>query len=139
MENGKWIAKLVSQYLVSARILSQRLCEAFNQDELLAGRRNKAIPRAGIAANGLEFRFHGFGCWISDGTVSVDFDFTPDGQIGGFDAWRLHVFSEENPSVVGLRSQHEVQAALDLLLEQGLIQPIEGSALYRLGAMLAES
>jgi len=138
VNNGEWIVQLISQYLVSVRALSQRLGEAFNQDDLLPGRRSRVIPRAGVTANGLEFRFHGIGCWISDGTVSVDFDFMPDGQIGGFDAWRLHVFSEENSSVGGVWSQHEVQAALDRLVHQGLAQSVEGSSLYRLCTMCAE-
>ena len=140
MEDGEWIVGLVSQYLNSARSLSQRLGEAFSQEDLLSGRRNKRIPRTGVAANGLEFSFHGIGCWISDGTFSVDFDFLPDGQIGGFDAWRLHVFSEDNPSAVGSRPQHEVQTALNRLLDRGLIQTVEGSSsLYRLRSMPAQS
>jgi hypothetical protein len=138
MSDEEWIVKLISNYVESARLLSRRLGEAFHQTDLLEGHRSKMIPRSGTSANGLEFRFHGIGCWISDGNISVDFDFLPDGQVGGFDAWRLHVFANENPSVVGVRSQQEVQSALDLLLKLGLIQTVESSSLYRLRAMPAD-
>jgi hypothetical protein len=138
VEDEEWMLTLISQYLSSARSLSRRLCVAFSQEDLLSGRRSKAIPPSGNVADELEFRFHGIGCWISDGKLSVDFDFLPDGQIGGFDAWRLHVFSEENPSFVGPRSQHDIQMALDRLLERGLIQAVEGSTLYRPRTTLVE-
>lgn len=134
MLNGKWIMKLISEYMGSARALSRKLCAAFTQNDLLSGRRSNAIPRTGVTSDGLEFSFHGIGCWLSDGKQSVDIDFTPNGHIGAFDAWKLHVFSRENPSIVGSRSQQEVQAALDHLLDRGHIQHIEGSALYRLRA-----
>jgi hypothetical protein len=137
-KSEEWIVQLIFQYLERARLLAQRLCEAFNQDDLLSGRRAKAIPRTGVAPGGIEFSFHGIGCRICDGKVSVDFDFLPAGQIGGFDAWRLHIFSEENPSLVGAQSQQEVQTALDRLLKRGIIQSLEGSSLYRIRTMLAE-
>ena len=56
MEDGVWIVELISQYLSSARSLSQRLREAFNQEDLLSGHRSKMIPRTGIAANPLGWR-----------------------------------------------------------------------------------
>jgi hypothetical protein len=137
MENEEWIMRLISQYLESVRILSRRLCQAFNLDDLLSGRRSRQIPRTGVVANGLEFSFHGIGCRIEDGTLSVDFDFMPGGKSGGFDAWRLHLFSEENPSIVGVWSEKEVRAALERLEAQGLIQRVERSSLYRLCAKIA--
>ena len=135
----EWIIKLISSYLKNAHKLAQQLCDSFAQDDLISGRCNKAMPRTGVTNTGLEFRFHGIGCWISDGNVSVDFDFMPDGRIGGFDAWRLHIFSKENPSIVGIRSLQEVQIALDSLLEQGSIQPVERSSLYKLSTIVDES
>ncbi|HZI12183.1 MAG TPA: hypothetical protein VE153_17500 [Myxococcus sp.] len=131
MQPDDWLGRLISEYVQATRALSQRLGAAFAQSSLLQGRRDKAIPRSGRTADGLVFNFHGAGCWISDGQLSVDFDFLPDGQVDGFDAWRLHVFTEENPALVGVRSHEEVQLALELLAKLGRVLPVEGTSLYR--------
>lgn len=120
---------LIAQYLSDAHALSQRLCTAFGVDDLWKGRRSRRIPVSG-SADGLTFRFHGIGCAISSDTVRVDFDFLPGGKLGGFDAWRLHLFSEDNPSVVGRRGQDEVQRALEQLLAQGLVTTVNDSNLF---------
>uniref|UniRef100_UPI003D34A35D DUF6896 domain-containing protein n=1 Tax=Corallococcus coralloides TaxID=184914 RepID=UPI003D34A35D len=134
MQDSEWILDLIEQYLNSARSFSDRLCRAFGQEDLLSGRRSKAIPGKGIVPGGLEFNFHGIGCRFSDGTSSVDVDFTPEGKVSGFDGWRLHAFSAENASFGGLRSHEDVESALKKLLAQGLIEPLPGSHLYRLRA-----
>lgn len=129
-----WITSLISHYTLSAERLNRRLCESFRQPDLLTGRRRNAIPRTGRSADGVEFRFHGAGCWMSDGEVSVDVDFTPEGGVDGFDAWRLHAYSEENPDVVGCRSRDDVQACLSSLEERGLVTLVHSGRLYRLKA-----
>jgi hypothetical protein len=131
MQTDDWMGRLISEYVQATRALSQRLGAAFGQSSLLQGRRDQAIPRSGRTADGLVFNFHGIGCWISDGQLSVDFDFLPDGQVDGFDAWRLHVFTEDNPSLVGVRGREEIQLALELLAKLGRIRLVEGTRLYR--------
>ncbi|WP_374268546.1 DUF6896 domain-containing protein [Corallococcus sp. RDP092CA] len=135
MQGDEWILDLIEQYLESARSFSDRLCRAFGQKDLLSGRRSKVIPRKGIVPGGLEFDFHGIGCRFSDGSFSVDVDFTPEGKVSGFDSWRLHAFSAENASFGGVRSHEDVAVALENLLAQGLIERLPGSHLYRLRAM----
>lgn len=41
----------------------------------------------------IEYMFHGIGCAVYFGTTVVDFDFGPNGQFYGFDAWRLSLFA----------------------------------------------
>lgn len=135
MDPDDWIGRMISEYLATARSLSQQLAAAFGQSDLLEGSRNKASPRTGRTPDGLEFSFHGIGCWISDGQKSVDLDFLPGGYVDGFDAWRLHVFARENSSIIEARTQPEVQLALERLLQRGLVQPVEGSRLFRRRAM----
>ncbi|NNC16733.1 hypothetical protein HJC22_13505 [Corallococcus exiguus] len=101
MQDEEWIVALIEQYLASARSFAERLCRAFGQEDLLSGRRSKVIPRKGVVSGGLEFDFHGIGCRFSEGTSRVDVDFTPEGKVSGFDAWRLHEFSAENASFGG--------------------------------------
>ncbi len=126
-----WIVELIGRYLAAAEALSRRLSDAYQQADLLSGRRAEAIPRTGTSSNGIEFSFHGIGCWMADRTVAVDVDFTPDGGVDGFDAWRLHRFSEENPSLSAPRSQKEVQVALEGLLQRGAIRAVDGSRLFK--------
>ena len=113
LDDRDWLVRFISEHQRSVRLLSNRLRDAFCQKDLLAGRRSRRILREGKTADGLRYAFHGLGCWISDGKLSVDFDFGPEGEVGGFDAWRLHVFSRENPLIAGTRSEHEVQSALE--------------------------
>ncbi|RKH45241.1 DUF6896 domain-containing protein [Corallococcus sicarius] len=131
MQDSEWVVDLIEQYLGCVRAFSERLCRAMGQEDLLSGRRSKEIPRVGTTSDGLEFAFHGIGCRFSDGESSVDFDFTPDGKMSGFDAWRLHEFSRDNASSGGERSPEEVKEALKRLLNRGLIEPLPGSSLYR--------
>lgn len=129
--NYGWLENLIAEYLHAVHSLAQRLATSFGQIDLLEGRRNLAVPRTGEVAGGLQFQFHGIGCWISDGDESVDFDFLPDGSLGGFDAWRLRLFESDNSSSAGPRSQEEIQSGLNELARRGLVQPVEGSRLYR--------
>jgi hypothetical protein len=128
------IMTLIAQYILSVERLTNRLCTSFHQPDLLSGRRCNAIPRTGRTADGVEFRFHGRGCWMSDGEVSVDFDFSPEGGLDSFDAWRLHAYSDENPNLVGCHSRDEIQACLTSLEERGLITSLQAGRYYRLKA-----
>lgn len=42
----------------------------------------------------IAYRFHGIGCCVTFGKVTVDFDFGPGGRFDGFDAWRLSLFAK---------------------------------------------
>ncbi|CAI8760453.1 MULTISPECIES: DUF6896 domain-containing protein [Pseudomonas] len=58
----------------------------------------KIIKRRGRVTRGVKYELHGVGCRINLSTGSVDFDYGPNGEINGFDTWRLYNFARERPS-----------------------------------------
>jgi hypothetical protein len=60
--------------------------------------RTKAIKRCGSVTRGVKYELHGIGCRINLSTGSVDFNYGPNGEINGFDVWRLYNFARERPS-----------------------------------------
>ena len=58
----------------------------------------KAIKRRGRVTRGVKYELHGIGCRINLSTGSVVFDYGPNGEINGFDTWRLYNFARERPS-----------------------------------------
>jgi hypothetical protein len=58
----------------------------------------KVIKRCGRVTRGVKYELHGIGCRINLQTGSVDFDYGPNGEINGFDIWRLYNFARERPS-----------------------------------------
>ena len=60
--------------------------------------RTKAIKRCGRVTRGVKYELHGIGCRINLSTGSVDFNYGPNGEINGFDVWRLYNFARERPS-----------------------------------------
>ncbi|MCD0458956.1 DUF6896 domain-containing protein [Roseiconus lacunae] len=51
------------------------------------------VPGRGQLKGGGEYFIHGFGCAVRLPDTSVDFDFGDDGQIDGFDWYRLSSFA----------------------------------------------
>ncbi|WP_434768273.1 DUF6896 domain-containing protein [Pseudomonas triticicola] len=60
--------------------------------------RTQAIKRCGRVTRGVKYELHGIGCRINLSTGSVDFNYGPNGEINGFDVWRLYNFARERPS-----------------------------------------
>lgn len=133
-----WLDVLIHEYLRAVKSLASRLAAEYGVPDLLTGRRSRAIPRTGETSGGIEFRFHGAGCWMSDGDTVVDIDFGPDGAIDVFDAWRLHVYSEDQPDLVGVRTPAEVDEALDALHRAGGLVEVERSKRFRLASATCE-
>ena len=95
-------------------------------DQLLAAKNRREIPSSGDAS-GLEFRFHGVGLWVGASSGrAVDFDWGPNGELGGFDAWRLHNFAMTNKPFKQRKadaySGETIDRALESLHEQGLVE-----------------
>ncbi|MBU1431851.1 hypothetical protein KKF91_15020 [Myxococcota bacterium] len=127
-----WLEDLIHHYLSAANSLISRLVADYQIPDLLTGRRIGTVPRTGVSASGIEFRFHGAGCWLTDGDTIVDLDFGPDGSTNVFDAWRLHVYSEDQPDLAGVRTQTEVQDGLAALLIAGRLAQVGDSNQFRL-------
>jgi hypothetical protein len=61
---------------------------------------------------GFSFYKHGFGCSVDGPAWGVDFDFGAEGQIDGFDAWRLYDFARNDLARYGFASENEIASAV---------------------------
>jgi hypothetical protein len=50
--------------------------------------------------NGIPIYAHGFGIELKIGKLTIDFDWGPNGEDDGFDAWRLYNFTLDNDTGV---------------------------------------
>jgi hypothetical protein len=90
--------------------------------DLMRGWREQAFPREGqFGTRGDGFySFHGTGCSVDDGTTSVEFEFGEGGRVDGFDAWRLHLFSQNFPNKYqGVESLLAIESGLKTLIDLG--------------------
>lgn len=59
------------------------------------------IPQRGELEGAVRYFKHGYGCAVHLPTGTVDFDFGAQGEIAGFDAWRLASFAGDRLSAYG--------------------------------------
>jgi hypothetical protein len=77
----------------ACRLISERLGLTINNP--FGWRQNGISPKGWLDdAQTIAYRFHGIGCCVTFGKVTVDFDFGPEGRFDGFDAWRLSLFAK---------------------------------------------
>jgi hypothetical protein len=113
---------LIGDYQVAVRRVVSALQVGYGRDDLLRAWRSGVIPKDGVIG-GIEFSFHGIGCWATMDGVEVDFNFGLNGQIDGFDAWRLWVFVRQNPTrYPQFKRLEDVEAALERLARSGEIE-----------------
>lgn len=126
---------LIQRYLEAVAQLTARLAKAYGVESLFLARRDGKIPRSGSFGDGGEFQFHGIGCNIDDGFISVNFDFFADGRTDGFDAWRLHTFAEDNSVAKDLAldtSRAALARQIEGFVRMGYVVPVLGSNLFML-------
>jgi hypothetical protein len=87
------LLQLIHEYRAAVDHAARVLIQVTGCAEPLFAVRSARVPRQGVLPGGT-YRFHGVGCEVVLGDVTVDFDWGPDGRYGGFDAWRLSHFSE---------------------------------------------
>jgi hypothetical protein len=46
--------------------------------------------------NGVGIRVHGYGVELKIGALTIDFDWGENGEVDGFDGWRLYVYALDN-------------------------------------------
>ncbi|MCY4747319.1 hypothetical protein NYO99_20270 [Pelomonas sp. UHG3] len=68
------------------------------------------IPQTGVLPGGVKYFKHGYGCAVHLKSGTVDFDFGENGQIDGFDVWRLSGFAEGKLGQYGFQSEKELEA-----------------------------
>ncbi|MCA9040207.1 MAG: hypothetical protein KDA65_07680 [Planctomycetaceae bacterium] len=83
--------QIIEDYVNGVQHHVQLICEHYGVEDLWNNRRENVPNQAVIDLPGkrISFTFHGIGCEIRVGEKIFDFDFGPEGRLGGFDAWRL--------------------------------------------------
>ncbi|WP_420484127.1 DUF6896 domain-containing protein [Burkholderia cepacia] len=79
------------------------------------------IPMGGELEGGGCYRKHGVGCDVHLPEKSVDFDFGENGEIDGFDAWRLAEFAGMNLRKYGFNTAEELDKYVDFLTSEGVL------------------
>lgn len=70
---------------------------AFGTKNILGLWRSKKIPQRGKITDDATYELHGIGCRVYISQICIDFDYSTDGRIDGFDAWRLYLYACEVP------------------------------------------
>jgi len=79
-------------------------------------------PKKTVLSDGTIYSKHGYGCLITLKSGEIDFDFGDQGEIDGFDAYRLSAFTESFPSRYSAKSEREMQSILETELKSGTIE-----------------
>lgn len=88
------------------------------------------IRKVGYECGGYKIRPHGYGMEIKVDGKTIDFDFGINGEIDGFDAWRLSCFSRRNNLINRLKSEEDIKSAILSAVESGHIVKSEGLNYY---------
>lgn len=114
---------LIHQYVTRVSQCISLMRKHFGVHDLLSGVREGRIPKRGVIGDSdLAFSFHGIGCTIDMPDGSVEFDFGPNGDVGGFDAYRLTLFAQNcSTGMSEVTSEDEVRKELSLLQNQGIV------------------
>lgn len=115
------IDHVINEYVRWVRSYVSTMQLHFGSRNLLIDRREGRIPKRGQIGD-FEFVFHGVGCTINTPLHSIDFDFGPEGMVGGFDAFRLSIFANSLPSPHDSTvTENDFQKCLSRLQERGKV------------------
>lgn len=89
------------------------------------------IPQKGELNGGVRYYKHGYGCAVHLPNGGVDFDFGANGEIDGFDLWRLIAFSEGRLDQYGFSNEKEMKEVFDSSARSGELR-FSGYLLYYL-------
>ncbi|WP_321470274.1 DUF6896 domain-containing protein [Halarcobacter sp.] len=104
--------------------------EKFGQEFPLTLWRKKAIPKESIIKEGINYSFHGVGCYIQFENYGIDFDENFDPV---FDYYKLKDYIEEKNNYLdnNYYDLKDYNIQLNEGLENGLIEKVSG-ALYKI-------
>ena len=116
----------IYQYIGCVRSIAGRLEADLNLDThglaLWRSAGVRPVGRFGLD-NEYGYSFHGTGCTTELGESSVDFEFGANGNIGGFDLWRLWLFAKSGTSEFPeYRDKSSLGEGLASLLRLGFIE-----------------
>lgn len=79
------------------------------------------IPHNGQLDGGVAYEKHGAGCRVHLPDGAVDFDFGRQGEINGFDTWRLFLFARERLSTYGIESEDVLETYFEKATSEGYL------------------
>lgn len=88
------------------------------------------IPAQGKLQSGISYFKHGCGCRVYFSTGDVDFDFGEQGEIGGFDSWRLSDFAKGKLAKYGFDTIEEVRECFEAEENLGTVFIKKGNLYY---------
>jgi hypothetical protein len=107
---NKQLDRLISDYQERVRAaVALMLRSGIQMPYSDAGWFEMDIPSSGELQGGIRYCKHGYGCEVSLAMGEVDFDFGEQGEIGGFDAWRLICFARGRLAEYGFDSGDAVE------------------------------
>ncbi|UGQ47309.1 DUF6896 domain-containing protein [Massilia endophytica] len=77
------------------------------------------IAPSGTLDVGVQYHKHGAGCMVELQSGTVDFDFGANGEIDGFDLWKLTQFVAHSDIDYGFESETEIEHAYNAALQSG--------------------
>lgn len=86
----------------------------------------QAIRDKNYQIGSYKIRPHGIGMEITSGNLKIDFDFGHNGEINGFDTWRLINFVRRNKIKTALDTEQKIQSAINQAMDDGLIYKPNG-------------
>ncbi len=87
------------------------------------------VPARGELQDDIYYVKHGSGCTVNLSDGEVDFDFGDQGEIGGFDEWRLVCFARHRTVEYGFENEDAVKQCFKAALAEGTIS-YSGHILY---------
>lgn len=88
------------------------------------------IRNKNYEAGGFRIRPHGYGMEVNVGGSTIDFDFGANGELNGFDAWRLFNFVEANKLNTILNTEDKIEDSIERAMESGDIIKSQGLNYY---------
>jgi hypothetical protein len=114
---------LIASYVAAVRGALVAIEAHLRTTSLLDTVRENPELRSGALDSTTTYAFHGVGCCVMRGDRTIDFDFGPNGAVGGFDAWRLWLFAEGDPKgFPRLQDRELIEAELRKLCADGAIR-----------------
>jgi hypothetical protein len=124
------ILEVIDEYVRRSKNAVSRLQFVTKQNDLMLAWRTGCLDRIGKIEN-ISYEFHGSGVYIEDENFGVEFDFSPGGEVGGFDSWRLWQMIKSEPDIFkGFLNHADVSDALLGLLKSGVIESLGDSGLF---------
>jgi len=117
------ILVLIASYVAAVRGAVAAIAVHLCTTSLLDAVRENPELRSGALDSTTTYAFHGVGCRVMMGDRTIDFDFGPNGAVGGFDAWRLWLFAVGDPKgFPRLQDVELLEAELRKLCADGAIR-----------------